>query len=275
VVDFGEIIFIQGPSQVIENLALLGDPAGGGVMSITAGDAAYGTDILQLETALLTLGFDAGGTLEVDGTYTLETYQAVLAFQAAVGLEPDGILDLGEIIFLPDTVRVTSQLTTKGSFGGADTPILGISLSEKVVYLALPADDQGILAVGDAVTVEMPDNTLVPATVVFVSQTATPGQNEWDPAWFEVRIALDDPSVAAGLDEAPVDVVVVSDSVSDVMAIPVSALVALLEGGYAVEVDTGNGQVELVAVEVGFFGSNNLIEITGGDLEPGDQVVVP
>jgi peptidoglycan hydrolase-like protein with peptidoglycan-binding domain len=275
VVDFGEIVFLPGPSQVIENLAMPGDPTGSGVMSLTTGNAASGIDILQLEEAMIDLGFDVSGTLEADGTYTLETYQAVFDFQAATGLETDGILDLGEIIFLPSAVRITGQLTTKGSNVGPDTPILGISLSEKVVYMALPADNQGALAVGDAVTVEMPDNTLVPATVVFVSQTATAGQNQWDPAWFEVRIALDDSSVAAGLDEAPVDVIIVSASVSDVMAIPVSALVALLEGGYAVEVNIGNGQVQLIAVEVGFFSSNNLIEITSGALEPGDQVVVP
>jgi peptidoglycan hydrolase-like protein with peptidoglycan-binding domain len=275
VVDFGEVIFLSAPSQVVETFALPGDPAGGGVMSLTTGEAAYGIDIQQLEDALIDLGFDADGSLVADGTYTLETYQAVLDFQLATGLETDGILDLGEIIFLPSAVRVTDQLTTQGSFVGPDTPILGISLSEKVVYMALPADDQGILSVGDAVTVEMPDNTQVSATVVFVSQTAITGQNEWDPAWFEVRIALDDPSVAAGLDEAPVDVIIISDSVSDVRAIPVSALVALLEGGYAVEVDTGNGQVQLIAIEVGFFGSDNLIEIISGALEPGDQVVVP
>jgi multidrug efflux pump subunit AcrA (membrane-fusion protein) len=81
--------------------------------------------------------------------------------------------------------------------------------------------------------------------------------------------------VAAGLDEAPVDVIVVSDSIQDVMAIPVSALVALLEGGYAVEVDAGGGRLELVAVEVGFFGSDNMIAITSAGLEPGDRVVVP
>jgi peptidoglycan hydrolase-like protein with peptidoglycan-binding domain len=275
VVDFGEIVFLSGPSQVIENIALPGDPTGGGVMSLTTGEAANGLDIQQLEDALIDLGFDASGTLEADGNYTLETYQAVLDFQAVAGLEPDGILDLGEIIFLPDAVRVTDQLITKGSYVSPDIPILGISLSEKVVYMALPADDQGVLTVEDAVAVEMPDNTLMSASVIFVSQTALSGQDEWDPAWFEVRIALDDPSVAEGLDEAPVDVIIASDSVSDVMAIPVSALVALLEGGYAVEVDSGNGQMQLIAVEVGFFGSDNLIEITSDDIEPGDQVVLP
>jgi multidrug efflux pump subunit AcrA (membrane-fusion protein) len=121
----------------------------------------------------------------------------------------------------------------------------------------------------------MPDNTLVPATVANISQTANPAANEWDPATFEVRIELDDPNAAADLDEAPVDVIVVSDSIQDVMAIPVSALLALLEGGYAVEVDVGNGQTRLVAVEVGLFGSNNMIAITSGDLELGDRVVVP
>jgi peptidoglycan hydrolase-like protein with peptidoglycan-binding domain len=275
VVDFGEIVFLPGPTQVLGHLAAPGDPAGGGVMSIASGDPASGIDILQLEEALVALGYDADGTLVADGTYTPETTQAVLAFQVATGFEQDGIIDLGEVIFLPGAVRITNLLATKGSNIGAGTAVLGISLSEKVVYMNLSADDQGVLAVGGAVTVEMPDNVLVPATVVYVSQTATPAQNDWDPATFEVRIELDDPSVAAGLDEAPVDVIIVADSVTDVMAIPVSALVALLEGGYAVEVDVGSGQVQLIAVEVGFFSTDNMIEITSGALEPGDQVVVP
>lgn len=275
VVDFGEIVFLPGPAQVIEKLAAPGDPTGSGVVSIASGDSAYGIDILQLEEALVALGHDADGSLVADGYYTLETNQAVRDFQVAAGLETDGIINLGEIIFLPGEVRITTQLATKGSSIGQGTPVLGISLSEKVVYMALPADDQGVLGVGDPVTVEMPDNTLAPATVVYVSQTATLGQNEWDPATFEVCIELDDPSVAAGLDEAPVDVIIVSDSVENVIAIPVSALVALLEGGYAVELDTGDGQVQLIAVDVGFFSSNNMIEIVSGAIEPGDRVLVP
>ena len=86
---------------------------------------------------------------------------------------------------------------------------------------------------------------------------------------------LDDPSAAAGLDEAPVDVIVISDSVENVMAVPVSALVALLEGGYAVELDAGNGSTRYIGVEVGFFGSNNMIEIISAELQPGDLVLIP
>jgi peptidoglycan hydrolase-like protein with peptidoglycan-binding domain len=272
VVDLGEVVFLPGPAQVLDVLATPGSQAGS-VVSIATGDPATGADVLQLEEALVALGVDADGTLVADGIYTPETTQAVLAFQAATGLEQDGIIDLGEVIFLPGKVRITNQLTTKGSGVGSGSAVLGVSLSDKVVRVDLPADEQGVLTVGDAVTVEMPDLTEVPATVVFVSQTATP--SEFGPATFEVLVELDDPTAAAGLDEAPVDVIVVSDSVQDVMAIPVSALVALLEGGYAVEVDTGGDRTQLVAVDVGFFGSNNMIAITSAALQPGEQVVVP
>jgi hypothetical protein len=80
--------------------------------------------------------------------------------------------------------------------------------------------------------------------------------------------------VAAGLDEAPVDVDVISDSVSDVMAVPVSALVALAEGGYAVEVDAGDGSTRLVAVVPGLY-AEGLVEVASDGLSPGDRVVVP
>jgi multidrug efflux pump subunit AcrA (membrane-fusion protein) len=151
----------------------------------------------------------------------------------------------------------------------------------RIVRVFLPLDDEGLLSVGDPVTVELPDFTQVPGIVVFVPQTPTASAS--GQAAFHVLVGLggdiDDPAVAAELaelpDETSVDVIYVSDAVTDVMAIPVSALVALLEGGYAVEMDAGLGEPQLVAVEVGFFGSNNMIAVTSDSLQPGDQVVVP
>ncbi len=63
-----------------------------------------------------------------------------------------------------------------------------------------------------------------------------------------------------------------TDAVNDVVAVPVEALLALAEGGYAVEVQDGNG-TRLIAVEAGFY-ADGLIEVTG-DVAPGDMVVVP
>ena len=52
------------------------------------------------------------------------------------------------------------------------------------------------------------------------------------------------------------------------------SLLALVEGGYAVEVDAGGGQTRLVAVEPGFY-ADGLVEIVEGDLQDGDRVVSP
>jgi hypothetical protein len=60
--------------------------------------------------------------------------------------------------------------------------------------------------------------------------------------------------------------------------VPVSSLVALAEGGYAVRVVSGQDQdgapvSELVAVETGLF-ADGLVAITSDGLAEGDDVVV-
>jgi len=178
------------------------------------------------------------------------------------------------------TVRALVQLDSSHGRtlpAGLTAAVSVAGLSNRIVRVFLSLNDEGLLAVGDPVTVELPDLSEVPGTVVFVPQAPTPSVS--GQATFHVLVEIDDPTAAAGLaelpDETSVDVIFVSDSVTDVMAIPVTALVSLLEGGYAVEVKTGNGQPQLVAVEVGFFGSNNMIAVTSDSLQPGDQVMVP
>ena len=203
--------------------------------------------------------------------------------------------------FTGTVARIDPQLTQSGNLStmraqvqlagnqdqnmpaGLTAAVNMVGLSSRIVRVFVSLDDEGLLAVGDPVTVELSDFSEIPGTVVFVPQTPT--ASAYGPATFQVLVELgdvsgvDDPTVAATLaelpDETSVDVIFISDAVTDVMAIPVSALVALLEGGYAVEVDTGSGGPTLVAVEVGFYGSNNMIAVTSDDLQPGDRVVVP
>ena len=81
-------------------------------------DPTTGADVLQLEEALATLGYNADGTLVADGVFTAETTQAVLAFQAATGLEQDGAVEYGEVVFLPGPVQVLAQLASLGDQAG-------------------------------------------------------------------------------------------------------------------------------------------------------------
>ncbi len=85
---------------------------------------------------------------------------------------------------------------------------------------------------------------------------------------------LDRDGAGAGLDEAPVEVEIIDDRAVDVLAVPVSALLALSEGGYAVEIDAGNGTTRLVAVEVGMY-ADGFVEVTTAELSAGDRVVTP
>ncbi len=58
------------------------------------------------------------------------------------------------------------------------------------------------------------------------------------------------------------------------LAVPRTALVALAEGGYAVEVLEDDGQTVLVAADPGFFAAN-LVEVDAPGLAVGDLVVLP
>ena len=74
-------------------------------------------------------------------------------------------------------------------------------------------------------------------------------------------------------------IVVPGDSAPDALVVPVSALVALAEGGYAVEVVVGtlpDGSLatQYVAVEPGLF-ADGFVAVTSPTLQEGDQVVVP
>jgi len=86
-------------------------------------------------------------------------------------------------------------------------------------------------------------------------------------------VSLDHPSVALHFDAAPVTVNVTDRRVSGVLAVPVTALVALAGGGYGVWVDAA-GSRHLVAVTTGLF-ANALVQVTASQIQAGDLVEVP
>lgn len=273
-VDLGEVLFVAGPFTLDEWTVDVGDQVGGApsATTYTSFEEIEGGDVLALEAALARLGFDDGGLMSVDGVFDGHTEAAVTAWQQSIGAEDDGVVGPGEVVFRPAAVRIGGRIAEPGVIVNAGTPVLATSSSESVVTVALPAADQALLEEGDRVVIVLPDDTEVGGTVTFKAETATIGTQ--GNATFEVVIALDDPSAAAGLDQAPVEVEVITDRADGVMAVPVTALLALAEGGYAVEVEQPDGTTRLVAVDPGMY-ADGLVEIDSDGVRPGDRVVAP
>jgi peptidoglycan hydrolase-like protein with peptidoglycan-binding domain len=273
-VSLGEIVFIPGPAVVIDVGVAVGDGVNDGrfVANVTGTVPSEGADVQALEENLLALGFHAEGALVADGVWDAATTDAVLAWQADAGAEADGVVDLGEVVFSVGPLRVTEQIAGVGSSVNPGAPVLGVSSSDTVVTVALPSEDQGVLEAGDSVTVLLPGRVEAQATVTEVATIAT--VNQQGVASFEVTIVLEDASLAEGLDRAPVEVEYVTDTAFGVLAVPVNSLLVLAEGGYAVEVDSGGGQSQLVGVNPGFF-ADGMVEVDAAGLSAGDRVVIP
>lgn len=266
----GEYVIVDEQQEILSVEVEVGDPVQPGTVAIrfADGDPLTGDDVTQLQRALVDLGhLDAEAVR--DGEFDEPTDAAVRAFQAAAGQEVDGEIGIGEIVYIDQALRISEAVADVGSNVNPGSPVVSATRQELQVTLDLPAADQGTFDVGDEVTIELPDGTEIEAVTSAVATTASVSDGA---AVFEIVFELTDASAAAGLDEAPVDISIVTDSVDDVIAVPVSALVVLREGGYAVEVVTGT-RSGLVAVEPGFF-ADGLVEVAGA-VEPGDLVVVP
>ena len=266
----GEVIFAPLPGQVLSHQSAVGASVGptSPILIVSGGSALSGEDVMQLEQSLSAFGYEPG---PMDGVYDLDTALAVGAWTGNIGHGQAGRLPIGSIVFHPGSLRSADVLAPVGFAVGPSSPVITAAALETIVRMSLPAGDQELLDVGTSVIIVMPDQSETPGTVTFVSAVAV-GGGQGNPATFDVEIALDAPSVAAGLDEAPVEVRAVTETVENVLAVPVSALLALAEGGYAVEVVEGES-TRLVAVNPGFFAGGQ-VEVTG-DIEAGDIVATP
>ena len=272
IVEARDIVFIPGPAQILETIDSTGSiNPGASIATLSFGSELSGPDVLQLEQALDRLGFTAEGTMVVDDVFTPETRASLLEWQVATGQEPDGVLHVGDVVVVEAAVRVTAEIAAVGAQVSPGTAVIGVADVEQIVSFELEAADQSLADEGDRATVVLPDNVELAGAVEEIATTATTTQD--GSTTFAVTVQLDDPDAVGDLTEAPVDVELVGSSVSDVLAVPVSALIALSDGGYAIEADSGSG-FRLVATEPGFF-ADGLVEIDVVGVEVGDLVALP
>lgn len=236
-----------------------------------------GPDVRQLEENLAALGYLRRSA--VNSHWGASTTRAVKRLQKATGQKSDGVVELGEAVFLPGPIRVTERPVDLGSPVGPGSAVLTGTGDERLVTLDLAADRTNVVREGDAVTVELPDGSTANAKVARIGSVASAATDQFGQPGtptVKVDITFDDPVVADAFTYAPVDVHAVRSRRDDVLAVPVNALLALLEGGYAVEVMAADGSSHLVGVETGIF-QDGWVEVTpaGGGLAVGDLVAVP
>ena len=230
-----------------------------------------GPDVEQLETNLEALGYPIRPA--PDRLFDDQTFRAIRQWQADAGLEEDGTVELGRIVYVEGPIRVGRSLVDLGAVMAPGVPIVEVSNTTQEVRLELPVDRRDRISVGESVGVRLPDDVTAGGTVHDIGMVVfRPVEDRRGVDFVEVAIHLDDPRVGAPYHGYPVDVEIVTDEAAGVLAVPVKALVALSEGGYAVEVES-DGEVTLVGVDTGMY-ADGLVEVQG-EVTAGDLVRVP
>jgi hypothetical protein len=268
----------------------------------TLSAGATGPDAAELNADLIALGYATSAQLHPRSTlFGPATTAALQKLQASVGVTRTGTLTLGQAVFEPTAVRVTSvSVQLGGSAQTGETVLQGTSTTRQV-QAALSASQQTRMAVGDRVSITLPDNHTTPGVVSSVgavatcpsssgsggsgSSSAAPGTDTCSSGGsgsatptITVGVTPSDPAATGRWDQAPVQVGITTASVPDALVVPVTALLARSGGGYTVEVvGVGAGaRNHLVPVSLGLFDdADGLVQVTASGLAAGQEVVVP
>lgn len=218
-----------------------------------------GADVEQLQQFLVDAGFDDKGRLEVDGSFGLSTERAVKEWQRSVGLVATGKIDRTQMVFVDGPVRIESAPGVGENFDS-----VSVTSGAQRVSFTVTSRQKSFFEIGASVTVEAANSS---ATGTVTKQKRVVGDD--GSTQYEIEVEID-----AGQDLGDAEAVKVKATrtkASDVLTVPVRALIALAEGGWAVQVQTSNG-IELTGVELGDV-VDGQAQISGVD--EGASVVVP
>jgi multidrug efflux pump subunit AcrA (membrane-fusion protein) len=196
--------------------------------------------------------------------------EQVRAWQAQAGLPRTGRIEPGHVVVAERAVRIDVHRTAIGNPISETSPELGAALdytsTEKIVSVPVSIADRRLASAGATVTVTLPDDRTVEGTITTVGTVVSDGT-------VEVEISIADQAALAGLEVASVDVEFVSATRDNVLYLPVTALLALPDGGFGVEL-LGGGTTRLAAVKTGLFAAGR-VEVSGDGIAEGVVVGVP
>jgi hypothetical protein len=265
-------------------------------------NAQYEEDIktqerIQSREAGKESGVDATEQLAIDNAQnayddTLESYNEGVDRDAELAKAREELNEL-QLSSISETFSPTNAFASKtpiiagsiindlGSAVALNSPLYNISSVGIEVVFQVDATDQETVTLGKNVEIELPTDERVPTVITFIDQVVTQTQAG---DFIEVVLEVLNPEEVEAYDQAPVKVFLTTEVSENVLYVPVNALLALAEGGYALEVYAGvaeGGTFEgesgvdttYVAVEIGVF-TDGFVEVIG-NIQEGQLVVVP
>jgi putative peptidoglycan binding protein len=172
-----------------------------------------------------------------------------------------------------------SSSSSGASGAGSAQPILGTTSTHLVVSVQLDATKQSEAVVGEPVTVQMPDGSIADGRITEVSPVAQTtsstssstggGASSSASSTIPVTIALKGRTPASGVDQAAVSINFQQQKATNVLSVPVAALLATAGGGYAVQ--EAQAPHRLIPVTPGLFAAG-YVQISGTNIHQGLQV---
>ncbi|MCP3972899.1 MAG: peptidoglycan-binding protein [bacterium] len=229
------------------------------------GSGSEGADVEQLQRYLQSTGY-LSEDAAIDGEFGGGTRAAVKAWQDDHGLKETGRIDSTQLLFLPyESLRVAAVPRVGDFVSGG---VLEVTEADLFVTLDASAREKSVFEGKPSIEVQTADGTSYPAAVESI--TAEQAQDGFGRQSYRIRLKL---VGEASQQPGETKVAVIDILASETLAVPARALVALVEGGYAVEVVQPDGTTTYVAVEIGEF-ADGWVEISG-DVTEGASVVVP
>jgi peptidoglycan hydrolase-like protein with peptidoglycan-binding domain len=242
-----------------------------------------GPDVTELERNLIALGY-AGGLLSSPGdVWTAATTAAVDRWQQAAGLPVTGQIGLGRVLFLPGPVRTGPPAFAAGDPAAPGQAPYQVTTDHRVVLAPLDPASAPRVTLGERVRIVLPSGVSAPGSITGIGPPAPsgsgtgsssgPSAGSGQAATTVLTVTPAHPRRTGTAPGVPVQVSLTTHVASGVLAVPVSALLALSGGGYGLEVVEPSGAHRLVGVRTGVF-AGSLVQVSGPQIVPGTIVVV-
>jgi hypothetical protein len=267
------IVLLYGSTPAYRSLA-----EGAGASDVTS------PDVTQLNADLVALGYATPDEIPAGSKeFSWQTKAALEKVQAHLGYataDQTGALALGQAVFLPGPARITTVASSLGAPAQPGQVVLTATSTNRVVTLNVDPAEQSQIKAGDTVSITLPDNSTTPGVVsslgrVAVAPAAVQGSQNSSPT-ITVEITPSDSKATGSFDQAPVTVAITTARAANALVVPVTALLALAGGGYAVEVVDAGQTHFLVPVNLGLFDdAKGLVQVSGTGLSAGQHVAAP